>query len=561
MSKVLSAEAKVGIFVFIGLVILGYMSLKVGDFKFGREKGYNLFVDFTNAAGLAEDADVRVAGVSVGKVDSIYLKGSKAHISLEIAHGVRLEKDVRALIKTAGVLGEKYVEITPGKSKEYLNDGDEIISTISPADLDNLMNQVSEIAEDIKSVASSLKDSIGSQEGTDNIKDILVNVRDATSLLKDVMEKNDENVERLFTNLESITSNVDEIIIQNDDNISSFITNFEELSGRLNSLVESNNYQISQIVANLNDFTDDMRDISSENKKPFKDAVYNLKSFSDDLSEKTPEITSHLQTISSNLDLIIDENRPNVKEGIENINSASKKLKDTLGSLDVVAKRVEDSEGTIGKLINEDTTYDKINETFTGINNFLNRAERFKTFVEFRSEYLSEPSEFKHYLNLKLQPNQDKYYFLEIVDDPEGSMDITDKIVTTQVGVNPPETTITHEEITKDKLKFSVGIAKRYYNLVLRGGIIESTGGFGFDYYFFNDGLKFSFDAYDFNNDDSAHLKAALKLKFLKHIFVTAGYDDFIKHDKDPSYFYGAGFSFSDEDLKYLLTSAPIPAK
>ena len=166
MNKSFSAEEKVGIFVIIGLVILAYMSLKVGELRFGKRRGYSVAVNFTNAGGLNEDAAVRVAGVNVGKVLDITLKDSKAHISLLIDPGVFLEKDVRAMIKTAGVLGEKYVEIVPGKSKEYLSEGDEIISTVSPADLDNLMNQVSEIAEDIREITRSLKDSIGTQEGS-----------------------------------------------------------------------------------------------------------------------------------------------------------------------------------------------------------------------------------------------------------------------------------------------------------------------------------------------------------------------------------------------------------
>ena len=561
MSKVISAEAKVGVFVVIGLIILGYMSLKVGDFSFGKEKGYTLFVDFTNAGGLKKDAEVSVAGVAIGKVVAIKLKDSRARLSLLINPGILIERDVRALIKTAGVLGEKYVEIVPGKSKEHLVNGDEIVLTISPADLDSLMNQVTSIAEDIKAITNSLKNSIGNQEGTNNIKEILTNIRDTTRILKDVMEKNNEKIDHLFTNLETISVNIDNMITTNNDKIDNFFTNFEELSDSLNKLVKNNNEQISQIVANLNDFTKDMKNISAENKEPFKDMVANLQSFSENLSKKTPVITEQLEIISKNLKLIVNENRDNVKEGIQNINNASKKLKETLGSLDVVAKRIENSEGTIGKLISEDTTYDKINETFTGINNYLNKAEKFKTSVEYRSEYLSEPSEFKNYLTLILQPNQDKYYFLQIIDNPLGSTSTTDSIKTVQVDAGPPTTTITHEEVTKNKLQFSIGIAKRYYDLVLRGGIIESSGGFGLDYYLFDDKFKLSFDAYDFNNADNPHLKAGLDVKFLQHFFVTAGYDDFIKKNTDPSYFLGAGFFFTDDDLKFLLTSAPIPTK
>ncbi len=240
----------------------------------------------------------------MGKVKSIELRNRKAHVTLTIKPQYQLGRDVKALIKTAGVLGEKYVEIEPGRSDDYLKDGDEIVSTISPADLDNLMNQLSEIAVDIKAVSESLKKSIGTDEGADNIKAILVNIRDTTKILAEVMESNDEKIGNLFTNLESISYGLDEIIEQNDDKIHSFFTNFEELSASLNDLVQSNNDQISQIVTNLNEFTGELRDISVENRRPFKDMVANLESFSEDLSEKTPEITAQLKTISENPNLI-----------------------------------------------------------------------------------------------------------------------------------------------------------------------------------------------------------------------------------------------------------------
>ncbi|MFC1856211.1 MlaD family protein, partial [Thermodesulfobacteriota bacterium] len=559
--KMFSAEAKVGIFVFLGILLLGFMSLKVGDFGLFREKGYNINVDFSNAAGLKEDASVRVAGVAVGKVKEITLKGKKARITLLINSGIVLEKDVKALIKTAGVLGEKYLEIVPGLSTELLTQGDHIVSTISPADLDNLLNQVTIIAEDVKDITASLRDSIGTKESSDNINEILRNVRITTELMRDVMDKNDEKIENLMTNLESISYNVDELIVRNDEKIDNFLTNFEELSGSLNGLIDKNDELISEMISNLNAFTSDLKNISEENREPFKEVIANLKNFSNDLSDKTPRITAQLETISKNLSLIVDENRDNVKEGIENINSASKDLKETLGSFNVVSKRIENSDGTIGKLISEDTTYDKINETLSGINDYLSQARKFKTILSFKSEFLSEPSEFKNYLTIKLQPNHDKYYFIELVDGPDGNSSTSDTTTTTDVGTSSEETTTTHEEVTRDKLEFSVGIAKRYYDLVLRGGIIESTGGFGLDYYLFEDSLAVSFEAYDFGNDDKAHLKAGATLNFMRHFFITAGYDDFIKENKDPSLYYGAGFSFTDDDLKFLLSSAPIPTK
>src|SRR5574340_760419 len=113
MSSV-SSDAKVGLFVLAGLIILGYMSFQVGKQTFGWKRGYPVDVVFDSAAGLLRDAPVQIAGIEVGRVESIALKDGKALVRLRVGANVKLEKDVIASIKTQGILGDKYIEIYPG---------------------------------------------------------------------------------------------------------------------------------------------------------------------------------------------------------------------------------------------------------------------------------------------------------------------------------------------------------------------------------------------------------------------------------------------------------------
>ena len=122
-------------------------------------------------------------------------------------------------------------------------------------------------------------------------------------------------------------------------------------------------------------------------------------------------------------------------------------------------------------------------------------------------------------------------------------------------------TTTTKEVITEDQIKFSAQIAKRFHDATLRGGIIESTGGFGVDYYLFNDRLKLTLEAFDFDKKRNPRVKTAATYNINKYFFVTGGYDDVISKVGGESLFIGAGFHFEDEDIKYLLTSAPIPTR
>ena len=97
----LSTEAKVGLFVLVGLLILGYMSFRVGQQGIGLKKGYVVEAVFDNVAGLNKDASVQIAGVEVGRVESIKLRDGKAVIQMRITPDVKLEKDVRAAVKEA----------------------------------------------------------------------------------------------------------------------------------------------------------------------------------------------------------------------------------------------------------------------------------------------------------------------------------------------------------------------------------------------------------------------------------------------------------------------------
>src|SRR3972149_12216068 len=110
----LSPEAKVGLFVLIGIILLVYMSLRVGGFRLGGGEGYPLTVEFGSAAGLDPDSSVRVAGVEVGRVKEIGLEDNRAHLVLLIRPDVRIGRDFTAILKTTGLLGDRYVELLPG---------------------------------------------------------------------------------------------------------------------------------------------------------------------------------------------------------------------------------------------------------------------------------------------------------------------------------------------------------------------------------------------------------------------------------------------------------------
>ena len=133
----------VGLFVVMGFMSFVYVSLQFGEFSvFSMEKTYSLQADFENVSGLKRGATVEMSGVSIGKVEAIRLtEDERARVTLQLDTGIILTDDAIASVKTQGIIGDKYVKITPGGSDDKLADGDWITETESAVDIEDLVSK------------------------------------------------------------------------------------------------------------------------------------------------------------------------------------------------------------------------------------------------------------------------------------------------------------------------------------------------------------------------------------------------------------------------------------
>lgn len=484
----LTTEAKVGLLVLAGAVVLLYMTLIVGKYEFGEGRGYSLSAEFESVSGLDEKAAVRMAGVQIGTVEKVELTDSHALVTMRINQGVEIRRGSRAAIKSMGLLGDKFVEIIPPprtapareeresiipmglvvpiataptpKRERNLQPGETIQETVSPSDIDRLISQLSAISDDIKQVTGTLRQVFGTRKGARSLEDILTDLR--------------------------------------------------------------------KTMANVQDFSYTLRSDGSE-------------------------LVMRMNELAANLNDVVGENRENLRVTIENVREASKSAELALASIESAARKVESGEGTLGRLVSDDSMYDSINSAAQGLSNYVSRIERLQTFVAFRTEYMFP--EAKSYFTLELKPQPDQYYLFELTSDPSGKYTRTETVVT------PPGGTVVTETY-EEEFKFSLEFVKRWGNLAIRLGLIESTGGVGADYYAFSDRVKFSLDAWNFSSDEphneNTHMKASVNYRLNKILFLNAGYDNFLNRDRATG-FVGAGLRFSDENLKYLIGSVPVP--
>ncbi len=201
-----STEAKVGILVLVGIIILFFMSFRVSRLE--RVKGEVYTALFPSVSGIVVNSNVEVAGVPVGKVERIGLEGGKGKVWIRVGQ-VKLHEDAEAIIRTHGMLGDKYIEIKPGSpNAPLLPPGSNITRTQVAMDMDQLFASLESAASGMAELGRSLQEAIGGVEGRTAMKEIIVNLRDASSGLKEVVEGNKGRVNNIVANLEDITEKV-----------------------------------------------------------------------------------------------------------------------------------------------------------------------------------------------------------------------------------------------------------------------------------------------------------------------------------------------------------------
>lgn len=135
-------EMSVGVFVFLGILAIGWMALKLGQVGGLGESGYTLVANFDDVGGMREGGDIMMSGVIIGRIDTVHLvKNDHAQMVLRIHNGVKITEDAYASVRTKGIIGDRYLRITQGPSETYLKPGSEIEETESAINIEDLISK------------------------------------------------------------------------------------------------------------------------------------------------------------------------------------------------------------------------------------------------------------------------------------------------------------------------------------------------------------------------------------------------------------------------------------
>ncbi len=501
----MNPELKVGFFAIGVLLVLSYMTFKVGSLRLTGDEGYALTVLLDDSAGIDLNTKVKVAGVDAGRVDSIALVGGRAQITLAMDPGVRLHDDAEIALRSLGFLGDKYLAISSGSAdRPLLQKGGVIRNVRHTVAFDQLATRLNTAADSLSSLAGSLEKTFGDREMQSVLRETLENVRALSSELRAALDRQDTKLHGVLDEIQNLT------------------------------------------VA--------LRNVVDETRGPIGRTAENLAAATDLLRTRGPALIDTLNETADSIRTVARDAREPFISGVEELRAAAGTMRETADSLKNVTARVERGEGTLGKLITDERLYEDTAEAVRGVKDTLNRLNRFRTFVELKGEYLEQSDDGKGYFTITLKPREDKYYLLGVVSDPEGRSR-TKQTVTTSDGI----VSTVSEETVESEIEFTFQFARRFADLALRIGVTESTLGLGADYFFFDDRLKLSADVWDFGTDepgaDEAHLKIGLDYTPLQYMFVWGGYDNVMNTDRR-GYFLGGGIRFEDEDLKYLFGTA-----
>lgn len=257
MSK-FSMEAKVGVFVLAAIAIFAYVWTHVLDFTSTR--GFILTARFKTVEGLAKGAQVQIAGIKVGTVEEIRFDpdSGKAVVSMNINDAYRnfIPEDSRLFLKTKGLLGDKYVEIEPGKpNARKLKPGEELNLVFEPADTQQLIENMNVVAQDLRTVTREVRKEVIDKRGTEKLDSVLTNSDAVFKDLRSLLSRNRQKIDRTIDNTDSAAKDLREVVSRNKNKVNRTLDDMEKFSGTMDKTSD----KFSKVASEFDSLARDIR--------------------------------------------------------------------------------------------------------------------------------------------------------------------------------------------------------------------------------------------------------------------------------------------------------------
>ena len=475
---------------------LSYFLIRSTNERASGSNGYTVWALFKDASGLFEKSRVQTAGISVGQIDLRQLdpKTAQAKITVRMQPGIKLWSNAVVSKKSASLLGEYYLEIDPGTPFALVKGQRQEMAPLKEGDQITNVREPTGMGELMADIGTMLP----------ILKDILVDVHTLTS-----------------------------------GTISDIATN-------ANELIKTNSIVLERLLNRVDRIAANIEGVTSAEAGDAKVAIKNVR-----------EITESIKTLVGSSEGEVKETGSAVRGSIVKLQNTVDNLDKTLRNMETITSRLEKGEGTAGRLLADDTIANNVEEITEDAGSFVRGITKLQTIVGLRMEYNFISHTTKEYLSVQLVPRPDKFYLIELVQDPRGFREVTSQVTNSSATGTTSSTTAT----TSQKLRFTLMLGKRIGPIAGRFGIKESTGGFGVDLYLLDDHLTLSVDVFDTLTNQYPRVKPAVAWSIWKrNLFLVGGADDVVNTNRATAgagggydWFVGGQLVFNDEDLKSLL--------
>lgn len=590
------SETLVGFFILSSLAAFFYMTFQIGAIRLDKSK-YALYIaNFKDISGVSKKAEVKIAGVKVGWIEAVSLinEGKTVEAKLMVPKEFYIYNNAQAVVRQEGLLGTKYLELIPGDPDTgrlpyggvLARDSRDIVT------VDDLMQSFKKIANNVEQVSQSLKDSLAGPDGSSRIKDTIYyfgqaaqKIAHASETLERLVVHNEENINKIMTDVSLIIHNVKDKLPQLADSINAVASNLN--SDYLPSFTKD----VHKIVEHLSDeflpkLTEDIKRISNKLDSDFLPRVANgIDNFSDSFTSVSKSVENAAHDIRTEFKKLAGS----IDKASTSFKSISDRASSGFKNIDEVAQKINKGEGFLGKIVNDDSAYYDIKSAVSSIKKSLDKIERIAVIVDAHVESMQGPVErrfsfpdAKGYVNLRIHPSEDYFYLAGFAFSQRGYLNRTtyhyryfdeknNEILPSEVRKEEQLfDLVARKEIIREKrdsMRLNLQVGKIFKDIALRIGLFEGTFGSAVDYIvpLPCDAFKWvtTFEIFDIRGrnrlfwDDRPHMKWLNRIFITPNLYMTFGADD-IASRYNKNVFVGAGLRFSDDDLKYIITRAPV---
>lgn len=512
----ISSGIKVGILMllFVGGSYIVWKSIGKGPVG---EQSMRLGALFKDASGLPVGSRVMVAGLPVGEISNLSIDGRYAKLSFRVRDDVEVWSNAVVFKKSSSLLGAYYLEVDPG----------------GPISLDRAGNQVQN---------TRLEDG-----------DLVPLVVEATS------------PDQLFRRIEQSLPQIDRVLVSVEglsEDLRRVVNGpLASVAGRIDDLVRQEAETVADILARADRIMERVEGISAD-----------VRSITGGVDSRVFAILDQLDKASQDARALVGEARLEVAQTGEKVREKLDMVDSFMGSSASVASKLDEDKGTLGRLINDATIADNVEDITEDAKGFIGALANMQTYVGLRTEWNVFAGAARHYVSLELATRPDKFYYIELEQGPRGDY----PKVTLEYDPNVNPTQYVRKVLIEDEFRLTFQFAKRIGWATLRFGLKESTGGVGLDIAttWLGRSLRINSDVFDASFDELPRLKVSAAYEVFRHLYVLGGIDEALnpprtldiardglevpvqferlRYGRDV--FFGAMLRFNDRDLAALLT-------